>query len=361
MELIEIKGFFFLQELHLGAPWHNIVYCSGPSKFGYTPWLPAWSLTRRSWRWDDTGSAGASPKSRRTRPWPSTPRTSRPARARTGTDPWSQETGLQRPSGRSRNFSLTSDPLVRSRFRPSPARASRRSPTSCCTLRGGSAFCAAPGSSTRRSTCWGPAWSCSDCVAPPVHGPAAHGRRLASIGDNMGAVLSYEKGRATDCMGSSPAGPRGCLLPAGLRDQRYAESDRNPTDRDSRAADRGELGTGLVQHGDSLRLREQVRLPNRLRAGDRPHAPPPLPTLTRCGRPPRGRPKRAQPPPSGRTDHLTHRQAILRSQRVSQLFRRRRLPRPRRQRQRLPSPGRHCRPANQAVIKAPRQDRQGPG
>jgi hypothetical protein len=35
-ELTEIKGILFLQEIHLGAPWHNIVYCSDSSKFGYS-------------------------------------------------------------------------------------------------------------------------------------------------------------------------------------------------------------------------------------------------------------------------------------------------------------------------------------
>eukprot|EP00972_Heterocapsa_arctica_P101361 14940011-Heterocapsa_arctica.AAC.1 len=73
-----------------------------------------------------------------------------------------------------------------------------------------------------------------------------HGLRVLSIGDNMAAVLAYEKGRARDpvlrsLVARSAAYRIGCEI---RWKQRYVESKRNCTDHDSRAADRGEVGAG---------------------------------------------------------------------------------------------------------------------
>ncbi|CAK0812038.1 unnamed protein product, partial [Prorocentrum cordatum] len=84
-----------------------------------------------------------------------------------------------------------------------------------------------------------------------------HGRRVLSIGDNLSSLCSFEKGRSGSfalrrlCQRAG-ALSIGCELDWSLR---YVESKRNPTDFDSRAADRGELPAGASvagRHGRAL-------------------------------------------------------------------------------------------------------------
>ena len=73
---------------------------------------------------------------------------------------------------------------------------------------------------------------------------AAHGCRVLSIGDNLSSMMAFEKGRCANpvlrqlaCQAASRQ------LATGIQHyHRYSESKRNPTDYDSRAADRFELG-----------------------------------------------------------------------------------------------------------------------
>ena len=95
-----------------------------------------------------------------------------------------------------------------------------------------------------------------------------HGHRVGSLGDNLPCVLSFSKGRGHD-----PALRVYCRRAAALEfaceiqwRQRHLSSEDNPTDRDSRAADRGELEPGVVEEPfprpswarDSLGLRAGV-------------------------------------------------------------------------------------------------------
>ena len=88
--------------------------------------------------------------------------------------------------------------------------------------------------------------------------PRYYGRKLLSIGDNMASVLSYEKGRARNwhlrqnCR-IAAAYQLGCEI---QWRHRYTESKRNPTDEDSRLADRGALAPGAVRRGTARALAE---------------------------------------------------------------------------------------------------------
>ena len=80
-------------------------------------------------------------------------------------------------------------------------------------------------------------------------GSYAHGTFLVTLGDNLAEVLSFSKGRASDhglrvlcCRAAAIC--LGCNLQWG---RRYIETSRNVADRDSRAADRGEILAGESQ------------------------------------------------------------------------------------------------------------------
>ncbi|CAK0800544.1 unnamed protein product [Prorocentrum cordatum] len=81
--------------------------------------------------------------------------------------------------------------------------------------------------------------------------PRMHGLRIGSSGDNMAALLSFEKERARDkallqlCRVSA-ARQIGCEI---QWKQRHCESGRNPTDADSRAADLGHVLSDHPQRG----------------------------------------------------------------------------------------------------------------
>ena len=82
-----------------------------------------------------------------------------------------------------------------------------------------------------------------------------HGSRFLSIGDNLSSLLAFERGRARDwglrrLTRMSAARQIGCEL---QQLHRYSESDRNPTDYDSRAVERGDLGVFQVCHGRGVR------------------------------------------------------------------------------------------------------------
>lgn len=90
-----------------------------------------------------------------------------------------------------------------------------------------------------------------------------HGMRILVIGDNLGSLLSYEKGRCTDL------GHRRLCRIAAIRQIacglvpafRYVESARNPTDEDSRAAERGLLSAGQSSIAVAARLPSPGRVP----------------------------------------------------------------------------------------------------
>ncbi|CAK0888003.1 unnamed protein product, partial [Prorocentrum cordatum] len=86
--------------------------------------------------------------------------------------------------------------------------------------------------------------------------PRMHGLRVGSLGGNMAALLSFEKGRARDrallqlCQVSATR-QIGCEI---QWKQRYCESGRNPTGADSRAADLGHVLPDHPQRGCSRAL-----------------------------------------------------------------------------------------------------------
>jgi len=80
------------------------------------------------------------------------------------------------------------------------------------------------------------------------------GLRLLIIGDNMGSLLSFDRGRCSDwgylllCRRQAAR-----TIATGLRPHwRYVETDRNPTDWDSRAVERGELQRHQIQHFSTI-------------------------------------------------------------------------------------------------------------
>ena len=83
-----------------------------------------------------------------------------------------------------------------------------------------------------------------------------HGHRVASLGDNMSSLLACLRGRARDwglrqlCRRSA-AHQIAAEITWHLR---YVESERNPTDHDSRAADRSELSAGQRRKGHTASI-----------------------------------------------------------------------------------------------------------
>ena len=113
---------------------------------------------------------------------------------------------------------------------------------------------------------------------------ALHGRRLLSLCDNMSCLMALVKGR-----GGNPAllslcrKAASCQLGAGIRwSIRYIESERNGTDYDSRAGDRGELGPGDVVQGGKKEFKElhETAPSGDPSPGPRAHKPPPRTTAT---------------------------------------------------------------------------------
>ena len=80
---------------------------------------------------------------------------------------------------------------------------------------------------------------------------AAHGCRVLSIGDNLSSMMAFEKGRcANPVLRQLACQSAARQLATGIQHyHRYSESKRNPTDYDSRAADRFELAPGQTQRG----------------------------------------------------------------------------------------------------------------
>ena len=79
-----------------------------------------------------------------------------------------------------------------------------------------------------------------------------HGRRAVSLGDNLPAVPAFDKGRARDwalrrICGKLAARAIPCELAMAFR---HCPGHLNPTDRGSRAADRGEIAPGQSRRGD---------------------------------------------------------------------------------------------------------------
>lgn len=77
---------------------------------------------------------------------------------------------------------------------------------------------------------------------------SAHGHSLVSLGDNQAEVLSHDRGRARD-HGLNALCTRAAAFQLGCGMQwrrRYCKTDRNPSDGDSRLADRGLLKPGEV-------------------------------------------------------------------------------------------------------------------
>eukprot|EP00972_Heterocapsa_arctica_P015583 2293950-Heterocapsa_arctica.AAC.1 len=86
-----------------------------------------------------------------------------------------------------------------------------------------------------------------------------HGSRILSLCDNMSCLMALVKGR-----GGNPALQCLCRRAASLQIGaelrwaiRYIESERNGTDFDSRAGDRGELRAGQTVQGPA-EIRERL-------------------------------------------------------------------------------------------------------
>ncbi|CAK0829145.1 unnamed protein product, partial [Prorocentrum cordatum] len=97
-----------------------------------------------------------------------------------------------------------------------------------------------------------------------VRDPASHGGVVLSLGDNLSEVLATERGRAHDpALNSVCRRAAAVELGAEVRwVRRYVETDRNPTDSDSRLAEQGILAPGESLRGGRLAARL-----GRLRAG----------------------------------------------------------------------------------------------
>ena len=112
---------------------------------------------------------------------------------------------------------------------------------------------------------------------------AAHGCRVLSLTDNLSAACAFDRGRSRDrglaaLVCQAAAYCLGCEM---RWCQRYVRSADNPTDDDSRAADRGELLAGQSQLGDE---REWRRITSRhLVSACAPPKPSPDQSLL-CGR-----------------------------------------------------------------------------
>ena len=140
----------------------------------------------------------------------------------------------------------------------------------------------------------------------------SHDTQLVSLGDNQSEVLSEERGRAKD------HGPNAiCRRAAAIRLgcgvrwlRRYCDTGRNPSDADSRLADRGVLTPGTVLRGRSLAKAPSVSTDAPQDASScKAAAPlcspcaakenlmPPTPTPTPLPPPP------SQPPPSSSRSH----------------------------------------------------------
>ncbi|CAK0839789.1 unnamed protein product [Prorocentrum cordatum] len=93
-----------------------------------------------------------------------------------------------------------------------------------------------------------------------VADPRAHGCQVLSVGDNLSEIMATEEGRAVDhCLNALCRRAAALQLGAEIRwVRRCVESERNPTDADSRLAD-----TGILKAGEALR---PGRLAGRLRA-----------------------------------------------------------------------------------------------
>ncbi|CAK0838390.1 unnamed protein product [Prorocentrum cordatum] len=107
-----------------------------------------------------------------------------------------------------------------------------------------------------------------------VRDPASHGGVVLSLGDNLSEVLATERGRAHDpALNSVCRRAAAVELGAEVRwVRRYVETDRNPTDSDSRLAEQGILAPGESLRGGRLaarlgRLREGACCPDRVPDG----------------------------------------------------------------------------------------------
>ena len=87
-----------------------------------------------------------------------------------------------------------------------------------------------------------------------------HGLRQASIGDNLPAILAFDKGRSSD-RAMLALTRRSCALQLAteiLWRLRHVESQRNPDDRGSRMADRGLLRPGETLTGPGCHLSQMT-------------------------------------------------------------------------------------------------------
>ena len=102
-----------------------------------------------------------------------------------------------------------------------------------------------------------------------------HGHFLLSLGDNMAEVLAFERGRAVNWELNSlcrVAASRqlGCQI---VWRRRHVESERNPSDADSRLADRGLLFPGeVLRPGQLSRRLGQLQVSPASRPGPKPSA-----------------------------------------------------------------------------------------
>ncbi|CAK0803468.1 unnamed protein product, partial [Prorocentrum cordatum] len=109
-------------------------------------------------------------------------------------------------------------------------------------------------------------------IVPALPDKLLDGARWSSVGDNLSEIMATEKGRAVD-HGLNALCRRAAALQLGAEIRwvrRYVESEHNPTDADSRLADKG-----VLKAGEALR---PGRLAGRLRAAAASRAAAPVQT-----------------------------------------------------------------------------------
>ncbi|CAK0883490.1 unnamed protein product, partial [Prorocentrum cordatum] len=207
-ELNLVKALIPLAGVDLGAPWHPWAYCSDASLWGYAVAGFAAGVA------DDSLFAGIGQPP----PGRGAPRRHRPARI--------EVEAAAAAAGGSGIPALPDAALAAHRWQ--------------LVVRGAFLFPAPIHVLEGRTTLLG--------LRRATRSAAAHGCRVLSIGDNLSSMMAFEKGRcANPVLRQLACQSAARQLATGIQHyHRYSESKRNPTDYDSRAADRFELGEPLA-------------------------------------------------------------------------------------------------------------------
>ena len=252
-ELLVAKGLVFLCQTDMAKPWSALAYCTDACMSG-------WAMLEAALPLDEIMEAGRVKERWRFRPGDPVDPVDLIADADVG---WSS--GISADFARDRALLLEAAPPVRQRevldSRPprrligntlagiAPLSDSILSPSKWrLVLRGGFWYAEAIHMLEGRTTLLP--------LKRASRSTALHGHKFLTIGDNMSSLLSFERGRARDwglrqLTRVSAARSIACELD---QRHRYSETDRNPSDRDSRAAERGEVRPGQVQSGPRREL-----------------------------------------------------------------------------------------------------------